>query len=652
MKQLFFGLLFAMALAGNAQTSKQEVLFTVDDKPFYSDEFLRIYKKNINLVKDDSQKDLNQYLDLYTGYKMKICKANKLGLQDSPKFQAELKSYRNQLAKNYLTDTKVTKELLDEAYARSKKEVNASHILIMVDENASPADTLKAYNQMLTIRKRAVAGEDFGKLAVEFSQDPSAKENKGELGYFSVFRMLYPFESGAYKTPKGGISNPVRTKFGYHLIKVNDVRDNRGEVTVAHIMIMASKEASQNDNAKATIDMVYKKLQQGEDFAALAQQFSEDKSTAGKGGILNKFSAGQLSSSIFEDKAFSLVNPNDITEPFKSEFGYHIIKLISKHPLKTMEEMQPELESKIKKDDRSKLIAHSMNDKLRKMYPFKRNEKLYASVVKTVTKDFYAHTWKVPFKTKPYEQNLFVVNKDKKVSGVDFLNYLAAQQNSVGDSKVALNKLVAKFYEKFVDEQLNVYYNDNLERQFPEFANVMSEYRDGLLLFDLMEKEIWNRSKSDTIGIQKFYEANKNQYRWKNRLDVNVLSSTNEKAIKKAFKMLKKGKTWGDINKKLNTKEKVEIANKEGVYEVGNTAIPENVQMQEGVYDAVLKNKYYYVTKVNKVIPEDFKKLEECKGKVINDYQQYLEDNWVNELRKEFTVKVDSTVFEKVKREI
>src|SRR6478736_367465 len=280
LKYLFFSLLFSLSLASNAQSEKKEVLFTIDEKPYYSDEFSRIYKKNLGLVKDDSQKDLNHYLDLFIGYKLKISKAYKLGLDKTAKYQQELKSYRSQLAKSYLTDSKVTKELLEEAYARSQKEINASHILIMVDENASPADTLKAYNHVLSIRKKALAGEDFGKLAMEYSQDPSAKENKGELGYFSVFRMLYPFETGAYNTPKGQVSKPVRSKFGYHLIKVNDIRANRGEVSVSHIMIMNPKDSADAPKAEAKINDIYKKLQQGEDFTVLAQQFSEDKSTA------------------------------------------------------------------------------------------------------------------------------------------------------------------------------------------------------------------------------------------------------------------------------------------------------------------------------------------------------------------------------------
>lgn len=649
-KQLLFGLLLSANFASNAQDSKKEVLFSIDNKPYYTDEFSRVYKKNIDLVKDESQKDLNQYLELFVGYKLKINKAAKLGLQNNPKYQSELKSYRNQLSKNYITDTKVTKELIEEAYNRSQKEINASHILLMVDENATPADTLKAYNQILDIRRKAVAGEDFGKLAQQFSQDPSAKENNGGLGYFSAFRMVYAFESGAYKTKKNEISKPVRTRFGYHLIKVNDIRDNRGEVSVAHIMIMKPNDAASFEKGKTKIQDIYKKLQQGEKFEELAKQFSEDKSSAAKGGTLNSFSSGELSSDKFENVAFSLSKENPISAPFESEYGWHIVKFLEKRPVKTFQEMESELDAKIRKDDRSRLIVNSMNEKLRKKYAVKRDEKLYPALVKTVTNDIYTATWKFPADTKIFDKTLFAIN-DKQITGTTFLNYVNSQQKNVPEIK-PVAKLVDVLYERFLDEQLNIYYNDNLEKEFPEFADVMEEYRDGLLLFDLMEKEIWEKSKTDTIGLQNFYQKNSANYKWKNRYDVLIVSSTKADFIKKAQKMLKKDKTADFIKQNLNSGKEVEVLEKEGVFEEGNEVLPKNVTFKPGVTDIIKEGDYYFVTRVNKVLPATDKTLEECKGKVINDYQQYLEENWVSDLKKEFTIDVNKDTFEKVKKQI
>ncbi|MET0760145.1 MAG: peptidylprolyl isomerase [Flavobacterium sp.] len=654
MKQLFFGLLLSLNLIGYAQTGK-EVLFTIDDKPYYTDEFSRVYNKNLDLVKDESQKDLNQYLELFIGYKLKINKAYKLGLQNGTQYQNELKSYRTQLSRNYTSDSKVTKELIEEGYNRSLKEIKASHILIMVDENAAPEDTLKAYKQVLDIRQRALKGEDFGTLAVAYSQDPSAKENKGDLGYFSAFRMVYAFESAAYKTPKGNLSNPIRTRFGYHLIKVEDVRDNRGEVTVAHIMILNPATTSDSkadiDKPKNTIQDIYKKIQQGESFEDLAKQFSEDKSSSSKGGLLNRFGSGQLSSEEFESVAFSLTKEKPISEPFQSQFGWHIVKLIERFPVKSLDEMQSELESKVSKDERSRLIMASMTEKLRKKYTVKRDDKLYVAVSKLVTNDFYQGKWDVPANINDYDKKLFVIN-DKVVNGAAFLSYVKAQQKTTNALK-PINKLTDNLYQKFVDEQLNIYYNDNLENEFPEFSAVMDEYRDGLLLFDLMEKEIWEKSKTDTLGLKKFYELNLKNYNWKNRVDVIILSSTKMDVIKKAQKLLNQGKTPEFIKEKLNEKGgAVNVMTNIGVFEEGNDVLPKNLKLQTGVSDIIKEGEYYFVTKVNKVLPAGPKTLEECKGKVINDYQQYLEENWVKDLKKEFKVEVNQPTFEKVKKQL
>ncbi len=652
MKQLFFGLLLSLSLASSAQTIKKEVLFTIDDKPYYTDEFSRVYNKNLDLVKDESQKDLTQYLELFVGYKLKINKANKLGLQNGDAYKNELATYRTQLSKNYLSDSKVTKELVEEGYSRSLKEIKASHILITVDENASLEDTLIAYNKIKAIRDSAIKGEDFGKLAAENSQDPSAKENKGDLGYFSSFRMVYAFESAAFKTPKGKISNPIRTRFGYHIIKVDDVRDNRGEVTVAHIMILNPTEDKPElkDKAKKTIDDIYQKIQQGEKFEDLAKQFSEDKSSSSKGGVLARFGSGQLSSEEFENAAFAVTKENPITAPFQSKFGWHIIKLIEKHPVKTFEEMKSELENKVGKDDRSRLITNSLNQKLEKKYNIKRDDKVYVATSKAITNDYYDNKWELPKDTKAFDKKLFLI-QDKTVTGTDFLNYTKTQEKA-GITLKPINKLVDMMYQKFVDQQLTDYYTANLESEFPDFAAVMEEYRDGLLLFDLMEKEIWDRSKTDTLGLKAFYDAKKDAYQWKNRFDVTIASSTDMDVIKKAQKMFKQKMTPEQIKEKLNTKEKVQVMTNTGVFEEGNDALPKNLKMQTGISDITKEGEYYFVTLVNKILPAGPKTLEECKGKVINDYQQYLEQNWVNDLKKEFTVKVNQDVFDRVKTQL
>ena len=652
LKQFFFGLLFLISSIGLAQNNSKEVLFTIDQNPYYTDEFSRVYKKNLDLVKDESQKDLNQYLELFIGYKLKVNKAYKLGLQNNEQYKNELKSYRAQLAKNYFNDTKITQELVEEGYNRLQKEIKASHILITVDENATPSDTALAFKKIQDIRLKALAGEDFGILADQFSEDPSAKENKGDLGFFTAFRMIYAFENAAYNTPKGQISKIIRTRFGYHILKIVDVRGSRGEVTVAHIMFLNPKpEDADQNKAKNTANDIYLKLQQGEKFEDLAKQFSEDKSSSPKGGVLNKFGSGQLSSEEFENAAFSLTKPNEISKPIQSKFGWHVIKLIEKHPVRTIDEMKSELEVKIGKDDRSKKWVTSLNEKLRKKYTYKVDAKQYGLISKLVTNDLYDAKWVLPANAKDYKATLLNINGSKSIDGYTFLMFIDKLQTSENRIKPSSN-LVDAIYEEFLDEQLKLFYDENLEKDFPDFANVMEEYRDGLLLFDLMQKEIWERAKTDTIGLQNFYKQHKMEHMWKNRLDITVLSSTKMDMIKKALDLLKKNIELSKIKETLNVDNVINVMTNSGVFEEGNGAIPKGTNFKVGISDVFKEGEYYFVTKVDKVLPAGVKSLEECKGKIVNDYQQYLEERWVDDLKKEFSIKVNNDVFERVKKQL
>jgi len=634
-----------------AQT--KDVLFTIENHNYYTDEFVRVYNKNLDLVKDDSQKNLDNYLELFIGYKLKVEKANKIGLQNSVNYQNELKSYRTQLSKNYLSDSKVTNELVQEAYDRMKQEIRASHILVLIDESASPEDTLKAYQKIVDIKKRIDSGEDFIKVAQQFSEDPSVKENNGDLGYFSAFRMVYPFENAAFSTQVGQLSKPFRTRFGYHLVKVVDKRMNRGEVSVAHIMILkpADPAIKSEDKSKQTIEDIYKKIQQGESFESLAQQFSEDKSSASKGGVLQRFGSGQLSSEEFESMAFSLQNKDEISQPFQTQFGWHIVKLIDKHPLQSLAEMKSDLEDKVRKDERSLLITNSLAKKLRVKYSFSKDQKMISAVKKVVNDDFYAQTWEVPSANKEFQDAILVINKSKKIAALQFLNFVYNQQKSKIKTKPVV-KLVDELFEKFIDEQLTAYYNENLENEFSEFKHVMDEYRDGLLLFDLMDKEIWTRAKTDTTGIFTYFKNNQINNQWKKRFEVDIFSSTDKTVIEKTQQFLNKGKSLDFIKEKLNKDGKVNVMVKSGLFEEEYDILSYYTNASKGVTSIVSKDNYYFVVNIKEVKEAGDKDFQDCKGKVISDYQQFLESNWVNELRKEFEVKVNQDVFNKVKQQL
>ncbi|MDB9961763.1 peptidylprolyl isomerase, partial [Oceanihabitans sp.] len=266
MRFLFTILFIVFSISFQAQNNK-DILFTVDDEPSYSSEFIRVFNKNLDLVQDESQKDVNEYLKLFIDYKLKLKEARNLGLDKNEKYIRELSSYKTQLAKNYLTDNEVTNELVEEAYERMSYEINANHILVRLDETASADDTLAVYNELLKLKARVL---DEGYKAVQKDVHNGKTIFAEDLNYFSAFKMVYDFENVAFNTPPGEISKPFRTQFGYHIVIVNDKRKSKGQREVAHIMV------NLGDGAEDRINDIYKKIEQGEDFESLAKQFSED----------------------------------------------------------------------------------------------------------------------------------------------------------------------------------------------------------------------------------------------------------------------------------------------------------------------------------------------------------------------------------------
>ncbi|MCF6279364.1 MAG: peptidylprolyl isomerase, partial [Flavobacteriaceae bacterium] len=355
---LFITLSFFNVYSQNSDS----VLFTIDDEPVLTSEFLRVYSKNLDIVTDKNQKDIKNYLELFINYKLKIKQAYDLKFDTIQSYKSELASYKKQLMEPYLRDDTVLNDLVKEAYDRSLIEINASHILMKTNFK-SPQDTLAAYNKILEARDRIIDGEEFATVAKEYSQDPSAQKNDGNLGYFSAFSMVYPFENAAYATEIGEISQPFKTKFGYHIIQVHSKRNTRGEVEAAHIMIRGD-----SDESETKINKIYSKLVNGDDFGVLAKTLSEDTYTAKKNGSLGRFGSGRMVKE-FEDNAFSLVNTGDYSQPFKTKFGWHIIKLVNKFPVESFDKVKKELTESLIVNRPNRFIMEIMiNGKTEKAY--------------------------------------------------------------------------------------------------------------------------------------------------------------------------------------------------------------------------------------------------------------------------------------------
>lgn len=617
-----------------AQT--EEVLFTVNNTEVTTAEFSRVYNKNIDLVQDEKQKDVDEYLKLYVNYKLKLEEATALGLDKESKYLNELASYRRQLAKKYLTDSEINEKLLKEAYNRTLNEVNVNHILIRVEEDASPLDSIKAYNDLLDYKKMAQK-EGFDKV---MKRVHNGKTIYGEsLGFFKAFQMVYPFENAAYTTPVGEVSMPFRTKFGFHIINVLDKQKSLGEVTVAHIMI-ANNNTNLTTSAEDRIKELHDKVKEGADFSSLAKQFSDDKNSAKNGGKLTRFGAGKLSSKEFETAAFALVNENDISEPIQTKYGWHIIKLIKKHPIAPFDEIKVSLEQKIKKDSRSRIVNEKLHEKLKKRYNYSATPNAKATILKVVNSDFLNGKWD---DDSSKHNDVMATFADVKITYAEYYKSLLSKRKAFQE-RTNKAKVVDESFENYINNRIYMYHNDNLEVAYPEFGNIVQEYREGLLMFELMEQEIWKKSKQDTIALQNYYNAHKANYFWGNRVEAIVTTSDDKRTAKKVRRLLKEN---SDI-KALKTQVKKVVVS-QGVFEVNDKEIPGNYTFKNGVSKVFKHNNQYVVIKgVKEVLPSQ-QEFDDIKGKIINDYQIQLEKEWLATLRSKYKVNINTQVFDKLR---
>ena len=640
-RNFYLSILFVcFSVIGFSQINENDVLFTIDNEPVKAKEFIRVYNKNLELVKDESQKDIDAYLKLFINYQLKVKEANTLGLNQNASYKREFLSYKNQLTKNFMSDNKVTDALVKEAYDRLLYDIKASHILIRIDE--AETDTLKVYNDLLKLRNRVI-NEGYDKVQKEVHDGKTIfAEN---LGYFTALRMVYPFENKAYNTKVGEISMPFRTRFGYHIVQVEDKRPSRGEVTIQHIMV----SNNQNDTLlvpEIRIKEIYQKLNQGEKFESLAKQFSDDKSSSAKGGLMNPFSGGQLNSPEFEDKAFGLNDKGQVSEPFETAYGWHIIKLVEKNPIQPFEKLKPELEQKIKRDSRSSLINSAMVSKLKEKYYVKENKEVLTYFETIISSDYFNNAWVLPSNIE--QQNVFTI-KSKNYTFTDFANHLMSVQKSYYKKDIKATDVIKKEYNAFLEQSILKYHEDNLEFENEDFANVLKEYRDGLLLFDLMEQQVWNKAITDTLGLKNYYLKHKENYFWNDRVDAIVATAADEKDIEKVIQLYDKGESIDAIKSQLNTETSQKVIFTKDIMEANHQALPEDFEFKEGISKTYFNNDAYHVVFVSKLLPKGLKSFDEAKGKIVSDYQNYIEDSWLKELNSKYKVEVNQDVLNKVK---
>jgi peptidyl-prolyl cis-trans isomerase SurA len=646
MKQLILiTVLSCLSLTVSAQ--KDPVVMSIDGKPVTQTEFLQIYTKN-NPNPSFDKDSLDRYMELFQVFKLKVAEAEALGYDTIPRLKKELEGYKKQLALPYLIDSVQNQTMVTEAYNRTANEVRCSHILIKLDPNASPKDTLEAYNRLLGLKARIEKGEDFASVAKSKngSEDPSVVNNGGDLGYFTAFQMVYPFEEKAYNTPVGQVSAPFRTRFGYHILKVTDKRPARGTIKVAHIMIATGREASTEtrQNAEKKINEIYDSLVAGAAWDKMVNAYSEDANSTKKAGELPTFGSGTSQRMVleFEDAAFALKEVEQFSKPVKTQYGYHIIKLLEWSPVKSFDVIRRELQAKVNKDERSKVTQDSFVQKLKTQYNYQdKSAKGLEWFVNNLDSNYYVGKWKAT--ELKSNKTLFVLG-GQKFKQKEFAQYVEKNFRSVRKDEAAV--VVKQLYSQWEKAAILAYEESLLPAKYPAFKALVQEYHDGIILYEIMQDQVWNKAVKDTAGLRTFFNENRSKYSWSERINATVYECKDEHIAVQVYGMLLKSDT-------ITSKNVIEVINKDSElnlkvrmnkFELKQTAYLNNRNWTLGLNPVYSYEGKWYVVKVAEIMAPAPKEFTEAKGLATSDYQVYLEKKWLDALRSKHQIVINTDV--------
>jgi peptidyl-prolyl cis-trans isomerase SurA len=639
MKSLFSFIILSVCFVfvATAQDSN-DVLFELDKEPYKVDPFIESFKKNSELISSNNE-DIEDYLRLYINFQLKLKSAYEQNLDTLQTFKNEFEGYYKQIADNYISNGEVAKAMVEETYDRTKTEVKASHILLNLSKYEK--DTSKIYQKALMLKKRAENGEDFATLATQFSEDPSAKSNGGDINWFNTFQMLYEFEDAAYKLKVGEISNPIRTDFGYHIIKKTGERASKGKLSTAHILIV-KKDSTQNPEEH--IQKIYEKLKKGEDFHDLAKQYSQDKYTADSGGYVSPFSIGGLTSKVYENKAFQLEEIGDYTEPFQTKFGWHIVKLIDVEPVKTYEELKDELEKRLKTSSRSKLLVSKIKEDLESRYTVEINPRARFYFINELDSTFSKGKWKFESAESLPSGYVFRV-ENREIDYKTFGEYLERVQR--GLSKLPENKIVIEnALEDLIYSELLPYHKTKLPEIDSDFESKINEYKNGILIFDYMKANVWEPISKDSASLKEYYNLNKKEFITEQRAKGQLYTSKLKTSLKTLSSKLE-SKTDLDTIPVPITRN---IISEDISVTKSSSKLPEKFIFEEGVSLIYKHLDQYLLMNVNEIQPSQLLKFQEVRGEIISILQDKREKELISELRSRYTVKLNEDVFNTLKQ--
>lgn len=642
-------LVFFLFVMGHISAQSDDaVLMTVGDQEVTVGEFRYIYEKNNGDGADYSRMSVNEYLDLYTKFKLKVAEAKSMGLDTVTSLNKELDGYRKQLADSYIMDKEVVKALTRELYERKKEDVRLSHILISISKRANAGEINKKKKAAQDILDRLKRGEDFVGLARKYSEDKNTGKSGGDFGWLTAKLPsgFYDFESALYDLEIGEISDLIRSPLGWHIVKKTDTRPARGQIKVAHILKRADK--ANPTLAKKEIDRIFAELANGADFATLAKENSDDDKTANKGGELAPFGI-KVYEKAFEDAAFGLKKDGDHTQPIKTKIGYHIIKRIEKLELEPYPQFEAKNMASLKKDSRYETQKEKVVEDIKTNAGYKLNQRVLDGFVAKQTPALYTYKWKA---TDVKDEVLFTFGGKKDYMLSEFITYLKSNTRLRlrFDKNDPLDESVEQLYNNFVKETTLKYEQSNLEERHPEYKSLMREYEEGILLFEASKQEVWDRASKDTLGLYTFYENNKKNYMWLPRADVATytVNTPDEKKAKDVYKCAKK-KNDEKLLEKFNKKDTIltsEITKIERASKGQEGMEWKEKARSEFAYDENKRTATF--KKILKLYPPSIKTLEEARGYVIADYQDQLEKEWVKKLKEKYEVKLMKDVVEQM----
>lgn len=663
----FFLAIFAFVAFQAFAQKPDEVLMKVGDQKVSVGEFKFVYEKNNENNEDLYTKaDVKDYLDMYINFKLKVQDAKRLGLDTVGTFQREYKSYKDQVSMPYLSDKDAIENLFEEAYERYGYEVNASHILLTLPDMATEQDSQNVYNKLQEIRKDIKSERDFFSNAVAYSEDPSVRRNKGNLGYFTVFSMVYPFENVAYNLEPGEVSEPFLTEYGYHIMYLHDKRPARGEMEVNHLMIrkQANDDKSEVQQKEALMDSIHSRIEQGVPFVDMVEKYSQDENTKKDEGRFPKFkSTATYLPESFKDQAFALENKGDISPVFETQYGYHILQLRRHYPIKEKEAVRDEFERKINRDVRSAISQKELIKTIKKDYKFKERPKRLKKLVEYADTNMLSGNWN-PNEMKRRHARKWLFKLDgEKVTLKDYANFLMEKAPKLNAEDP--QSMIESTYPKFRDDYVFNYEKNRLGEKYPDYQHLLREYKEGLLLFNVMDEKVWSKAVKDTAGLKAYYEANKKEYRWEERFDGYLIAVANADIADSVNRLLsEKGiltaiqnkdslpdleENMKAIKKQLNRYDATNVQYTKGKFEKGDHYAFRKVEKKPGIHQVERKEDgSHFVVLTTRMLPPGQKSFREVKGKLVSAYQDELEAQWLKDLKNEYEVEVNESVLEKM----